>query len=161
MAIIKPNVFGWAPGNLMAIDDHEGPGGNDGFLTPSEVRAHRQSLEARRDEYARTRSANSLLHYFTLQVEQVRRLEEQIMNAELWMEDVKIQYLPDELANLELPLRKRATDILRQDDDKFEGHIDQAMLQRAWDRYRRSGASTAVLAEIAAIASALGLKAPR
>ena len=76
------------------------------------------------------------------------------------MDDVRIQYLPDELANLELPLRRCAIDILRHDDEGFECRINQIVLQKAWDRYRMLGSSIA-LAEIASIARALGLKMPR
>jgi len=160
MAIIKPDVTGCAPSALMRIDDHEGPGGNDGFVTLSEIQAHRQSLEDQRDNYARTHSADSLWEFYKKQVEAVLLLEETIRSAEQWMDDVQVQYLPDEVANLQLPLRKRAIDILRDNDDNFDCHIDQTVLQRALDRYRKSGDPHA-MAEVAVIGRVLGLKLPR
>ena len=113
MTIINPDFTGWAPRTLMRIDDHEGPGGNDGFVTRSEIQAHRQSLEDQRDNYARTHSADSLWEFYKKQVEAVLMLERDIRSAEQWADEVQVRYLPDKVINLQLSLRKRAVDILR------------------------------------------------
>jgi len=161
VAIIKSDVVGVAAYQLLLIDNHERPDGNDGFLTLREIQAYRVSLEEERDEYARTHFANSFLKALEARVVAARELERTTRSAEQWMDDVHIQYLPDELAKLELRLRRRAIDILRHDDKPpFDCHINQIMLQKAWDRYQMTGASTA-LAEVAAIGIALGLKMPR
>ena len=158
---IKPEAVGWPAQSLAReIDDYDGPGGHDGFVTLEEIRARRESLEARRDEYARTHSADSMWDAYTLQVRGVLELEQSIRSAEQWMDDVQIQYLPDTLANLDLHLRKRATEILLYDGAERDG-FSQTTLQHAHDRLLGMPDAIKALVEVTAIAKALGLPASR
>jgi hypothetical protein len=168
VAIIRPDVVGWAPRALMMIDAYESGDKGDGFITLAKAQAHREALEARRDQYARTHAEDSMLQALQRQAEAARKLEKNIRDAEQWTDEVRVQYLPDDITNLDRRLRMRATDILMHDDPDETGKISSTMLLRASERYQQIQARTPgslrarteALAEISDLARVLGLRPP-
>jgi hypothetical protein len=161
MPTIKAETIGWTRYDVMTADLN-GPEAADGYLKLYEAVDHVAELEAER---SRRIAAGSAMMDIDDQLEDARELEKDIRSAAQYSAAVQVQYLPDAVINLPLNLRRRATELLMNDDLGKTGEISQAVVSHARSRYDAISAITPgalgmknkALAEIDAIASYLGL----
>lgn len=156
------SLAAWSRYAVMSRDcTHEGLGRGDGILTQDELRSHIEKLT--RDRYeavARREGAGALTESLSDSRQMLRDME--VAGVE------GLNYLPDEIKELELPghLVRRAVELLMRDDVHAIGEIDQDVIDRARARYfdmRGMGINieqsrNQALHEISQLAEKLGLE---
>ncbi|MFO0725443.1 MAG: hypothetical protein U1E65_16790 [Myxococcota bacterium] len=148
----------WASLEVMARDDGD-LGKGDGLLTLGELTGHIDRLAVQRKQLLDTGLPTG---FVDVRISQARQLFKDMVNSGA----AAVQYLPDSLMGLAENLRRRASELLVNDDLGGLGEIDSFVIQHARDRYQDlaslGSAATSVsaskaLAEIDALAIALGL----
>lgn len=161
MPILKPEqlVTPWSRWSALSRDKGvDGVGSDDGYLTIDELKNQLTNLAAER---AKALEDGLSVFYLDMQIGESRKLYNDMVASGA----TALQYLPDDLMNMPEHLRRRAVELLRQDDVTTIGTIDQYVIDHARGRY---GAMTAftpgmmaskqkALDEISEIAAWLGL----
>lgn len=154
----KPHllVHAWSQLDAMTRDDQTA-GAGDGELTLSELQAHIDRLAQQREQIVTDEGPTGVVD---LKINYARRLYKDMVDSGAGA----VQYLPDGLMGLPVPLRQRATELLLHDDVGSLGDIDQFVINHARDRYAAIyGTGVSMMArqkaldEINQLAQALGL----
>jgi hypothetical protein len=129
---VKPRQVSALPYTVLKMDV-VGPGAGDGFLSLGELNRHVERLE--RDLVSED---PSLVPFARIELEEAQRLRRDLSDVADYAPpgaEVQIQYLPDELARASPEIRRRASEVLLQDDETHSGIITKAVIDHARGRY--------------------------
>lgn len=156
--VAKPERLGYSRYDFLTRDNEaHAPGEGDGYHTTTELR---RVIQREYDDFARSSEDQSKWQRY----QDSRRMFEAMTDAGV----DAVDYLPDELAEIDDLLRPRVTELLTLSYDmRNGGRIDQTVIDRCKLRYDNKltdGSITArahekALAQIAEVADFLGLVA--
>ena len=161
--ITKPSALPrtWSALEVMSRDDGV-LGAGDGVLTIGELQSHIDRLVLQRNQLVSSNAPTTLVD--------VRMGDAQKLYADMvTTHSAGVQYLPDALMGLPVSLRRRASELLVNDDIAAVGEIDAYVLAHARSRYKMmmsAGSSATMmsaqkaLAELDQLAAALGIQMP-